>query len=194
MHAVGEGVTRNFLTILEGDVRRSAKSLTQIGLVAALVLRLAFLSLQGFPAYGFLSIPLFFGAALAAGAAYTHWFVVGSYEVSLRDHWNRWMRWSVSCRTVRECYQKVHGRPPNPSWWVGGVALAAFVLVHIVFAALIVDGLSSLARIVPLFALDASLLGFFAGRRLVERLWYRRFLNSCNDLLRDGAIGLWGIY
>lgn len=194
MHVTGQGVTRNFLTILETDVRRSANSLIQLAAATALVLLLAWLTLKQFEILGFLIVPGVLAFAFLLGLAHTRWFVLGSYEVSLRDHWNRWMRWSVSCRSLRECYRKVHGQGSGPTWWVGGILLALLLLIHIVLVALIIDGLTTYTESIPLFALDAALVGFLGGRRLLERVWYRRFLRSCNELLRDGTIGLWGVY
>lgn len=194
MHAIGDGVTRNFLDILQHDIHRAAKGFLLATAVAALVLLLAYVSLRAFPAYGFLFVPGVFAAAFLVGAAYTRWFVLGSYEVSLRDHWNRWMRWSVSCRTVRECYAKVHDRRPEPGWWLGGSLVAALILAHLVLAGFMLNGTLTLGRALPFFVLDAALLGFIAARRYWERRWYRRFLRSCNELLRDGSLGLWGVY
>jgi hypothetical protein len=193
MPLYGEGVTRNFLTILEYDNRRTAKSLAQIGIAAFSVFLLSWVFLHELSLYSLLIVPGAFLLAFVLGIVYTKFFVLESYEVSLRDHWNRWMRWSVSCRTVRECYSKVHGRSQGPSWWWGGVALTVLVVFHLVFFALIFDGITGLAEVLPLFVVDAILVGLFGGRRFLEARWYRGFLRSCNQLLQDGSIGLWGI-
>lgn len=193
MHLHGDGVTRNFLTILEGEVRRSARGILLTLGVAALVFLLAWAVMNGVGAWQWLTVPGVFLLAFAAGALYTRHVVLGAYEVSLRDHWNRWMRWSVSCRTVRECYAKVHGSGMGPSWWAGGLVLTTLIVTHIVLLALAVDDVTSFARTLPIFALDAAIAGAVMGRRWLERRWYRNFLASCNQLLKDGALGLWGI-
>lgn len=191
---MAEGVTRNFLTILEAEAQRTARSLGRLGVLALLVLLLAFLFLHDFPPYGFATVPAILALSFLLGLAYTRYFVLESYEVSLRDHWNRWMRWSPSCRTVRECYRKVHDAAPGPSAWIASTLLATLIVAHLFLAFLTINVEATLAETIPLFALDALLLGFFAGRRLLERLWYRRFLHSCNQLLREGKLNLWGVY
>jgi hypothetical protein len=193
MHLNGEGVTRNFLAILEADARRTGRGLIQLGLVGAIVFLLSYLVLNDVGTYWTLLVAALFGLAVLLGFAYTRFVVLESYEVSLRDNWNKWMRWSVSCRTVRECYAKVHQRRYGPSWWVGGLILTALILLHLFFLVLAADGLMPFPRTLPLFAFDAVLIGLLAGRRWLERQWYRSFLKSCNELLKDGALGLWGV-
>lgn len=194
MHLVGEGVTRNFLDILESDLKKTTRSVWKFLAFGAAVLLVAYFSLQGFSAPSYLIVPGVFAAAFILGAVWTRMFLLESYEASLRDHWNRWMRWSVSCRTVRECYAKVHALRTGVSWWVGGLLLTGLLIAHIVLLLVAVNGSAELMRILPLFVLDAGLLGFFAAVRLIQRRWYRRFLGSCNELLRAGSLGLWGVY
>lgn len=194
MQLYGDGVTRNFLTILETDTRRAAKSLLRLAIVSPLVFLLAWLALSNFDSWGVLSVPVLFLAAFISAWLYTRHFVLESYEVSLRDHWNRWMRWSVSCKTVRECYAKVHDRPTGPSWWIAGLLLSGVILFHAVLGVLALNETAGLAIVLPIFALDATLLGLMIGRRYAERRWYHKFLRSCNELLRDGSLGLWGVY
>lgn len=194
MPLYGNGVTKNFLAILEHEVSRTAKSLLRVLIVIGLLSLLAFFALHSFPYYGFASFLGLLAASIALGVAWAKFLTLESYEVSIRDHWNRWMRYSVSCRTVRECYAKVHNRDPGPSWWVGGLLLTLLILAHAVLGLLALNEAAGLQETLPIFALDAIFLGFMAGKRYLERQWYQKFLHSVNEMLRDGAIGLWGVY
>lgn len=194
MQLYGNGVTRNFLQILEGDLQRTAKALARIAVLTGLVALVAYFALHRNLWVG---IGSFLGALLlsaALGLAWAQFVSLRRYEASIRDHWNRWMRFSVSCVSVRECYAKVHSKPPQPSWWVGGLLLAGLFLAHVVLGVLALNESASFRQTFALFGFDALLLGFFAGVRVLERVWYQRFLKSVNEMLQDGSIGIWGVY
>ena len=194
MQLYGHGVTRNFLQILEADLHRAARSLASIALLTSLVALAAYFALHRNLWLGFGSFVGTLLTSFALGVAWARYLNIRKYEESIRDHWNRWMRYSVSCVTVRECYAKVHNRSPGPSWWVGSLVIAILLVAHLALAILALNDEAGAAQVFPLFGLDAVLLGFFAGKRLLERIWYRRFLKSVNELLRDGSIGIWGVY
>lgn len=194
MHLFGEGVTRNFLTLLEAETLKARRSLVRIVLGGLLVFALAWAALQARPGYAYLAAPALFLGSLALGVAYTKVFTLDAYEVSLRDNWNRWMRWSVTSRTVGECYARVHDQSVARRRGLAVALLVPLGLAHIVIGVLALNGPPSLPVLVTLFGIDATFLGFAAGRRLVQRLWYRRFVRSCNELLREGQLGLWGVF
>src|SRR5581483_1609035 len=194
MHLTGDGVTRNFLTILEGDLKRSLRSVLQILGVTALFGLIAWLSFLNAPSYAFAVLAAALVLGFGVSAVLTRYYFFESYEVSLRDHWNRWMRWSVSCKTVRECYAKVHDQRIGWGWWAAAALTTGLLITHLVFWALALNEESNPLNLLPLYTVDTVFLGGFLARRIMERRWYRKFLASCNDLLRDGNLGLWGVY
>lgn len=190
---LGEGVTRNFLTLLEGDIHRSRRSLYQLLAVSAAVIAVAAASLHEalYVASGVVLLALVLAHGL--GYIYARRFILESYEVSLRDHWNRWMRWSVTSRSVPECYARVHDRASRVPWWLAGVILGIVLFIHAAAALFALSGQWPLEAGLALLAADAVWVGFLLGRRWAERRWYESFLRSCNSLLRDGNLGLWGV-
>lgn len=194
MQFYGNGVTRNFLQILEGDLRRAARGLAVLTLLTGIVALVAYFVLTRNLLVGFAGFLAALVLGGAGGIAWTWKRGLRRYEDSIRDHWNRWMRFSVSCVSVGECYAKVHGKSVGPSWWIGGLFFTVLLLAHVALGLLIINEEATLAQQFPVLGADAILLGFFAGRRLVERVWYQRFLQSCNELLREGRLGIWGVY
>jgi Flp pilus assembly protein TadB len=190
----GNGVTKNFLSILQSEHDKSGRRLIRLLVLATVVGAVAALFFvrwlwQGVAAFGGV-----LAAAALLGALYAHFVTVRRYNGSIAKHWNRWMRYSVSCVTVQECYKKVHDRRPGPGvLWLASI-LAVVIIAHLALAVMAINAAAGFNEILPLFALDAALIGFFLGKRLVERLWYKRFLDSVNELLREGAIGVWGVY
>lgn len=194
MQVYGNGVTRNFLQILEADLQRAARGLALLVLLTCGMALAAFFALHRELWPGFSGFAALLILSFASGVLWARLVQLRRYERSIRDHWNRWMRYSVSCVTVRECYTKVHGKAPGPSPWWTGLVLALLLLSHLVLGVLALNAAAHPTQALPLFGLDAILLGFFAGSRLVQRLWYQRFLQSVNEMLREGTLGIWGVY
>lgn len=194
MQLYGNGVTKNFLGILQHDLERTAKTLLRILVLLGVV------ALVGAGAFYYaltLGLSVLLGSfvvALAAGYGWGHFVNTYRYQASIREHWNRWMRYSISCATVRECYRKVHGKPANTSLWWASLVVAVLIIAHAILLILALNAAASLWQVLPIFILDACLLGFVAGIRLRERNWYREFLKSVNELLHEGTIGVWGVY
>lgn len=194
MQLYGHGVTKNFLSILETDLRRNAKNLIRLGVLLAFVSLFAALAVHR---------ELWLGAAFFAGAllggvivgyAWGHFVNTYRYQASIREHWNRWMRYSISCVTVRECYAKVHGKRTSPSVLWASLFIAGLLLWHLVLGVLSLNETAPLWQPIALFSLDAGLVGFAVGVRWRESRWYREFLRSVNELLQEGTIGVWGVY
>jgi hypothetical protein len=190
----GNGVTKNFLAILESELDRTAKRIIRLLILTGVVLLLAWPLFDPDALMGLGSTLAILVAAGGLGGVYAHYVANRRYNTSIKAHWNRWMRYSVSCVSVRECYRKVHNRNPGPSvLWVASLLSAVFI-AHLVLLVYAIDTEATFNQILPLFALDAIILGFFIGKRIMERHWYRQFLRSVNELLREGQIGVWGVY
>lgn len=194
MQLYGNGVTKNFLSILETDLRRNAKSILRLMILLLVVGLLAALAVHR---ELWLGAAVFAGtlvAGLVLGYAWGHFVNTYRYQASIREHWNRWMRFSISCVTVRECYAKVHGKRTSPSvLWVS-LFIAVLILWHLVLGILSLNEAAPLWQPIALFSLDALLIGWVAGVRWRESRWYREFLRSVNELLQEGTIGVWGVY
>jgi hypothetical protein len=194
MQLYGNGVTKNFLTILEAETRRSRRTIVKVLILSTIVALIGLLALQS---HWWLGVSILGGTFLVAGAAGVAWghFVnTYRYQASIREHWNRWMRFSVSCVSVRECYKKVHGRAPGLGVLTTGFLIALLLVAHLVLGILSLNEGRPLWQPLGLLCLDAALLGSVAGIRWRERQWYREFLKSVNELLQEGAIGVWGVY
>lgn len=194
MQLYGNGVTKNFLTILEHELRRSGRSLVKLLILGLVVAAIAFLALNRELWLGGAILGGIFVASIAFGIAWAHFVNTYRYQASIREHWNRWMRFSISCVSVRECYKKVHGKSPGPSvFWVS-TAIALVIVAHLVLGVLSLNETAPIWQPLTLFGLDAFLIGSFAGIRWRERRWYREFLKGVNELLHEGTIGVWGVY
>lgn len=194
MQLYGNGVTKNFLGILEDEVQRARKSVTRLVVLGLVVGLVAVAAVYKDWTLGAGLLVGTFVVAILAGAAWGHFVSTYRYQASIREHWNRWMRFSVSCVTVRECYAKVHGRRPGPNLWWTSVFVAFLIVAHLIVPLLALNEASTIWNILPLFLLDALLLGFLVGIRWRERRWYAQFLRSVNELLQEGTIGVWGVY
>ncbi|MBI2076924.1 MAG: hypothetical protein HYT80_00935 [Euryarchaeota archaeon] len=194
MQLYGNGVTKNFLTILEDEIRRSAKAIARFLVLVALLVASGLLAY--YAQLGALTLLVFaaFAVSLALGYSWGHFVNTYRYQASIREHWNRWMRFSVSCVTVRECYRKVHGKRATPSLFWAVMILSVLLLTHGVVLGLAVNADANPWYTLVLFIADAALLGALAGIRWRERRWYREFLHSVNELLKEGTIGVWGVY
>jgi hypothetical protein len=194
MQLYGNGVTKNFLVILEDDIRRSAKSLARTFVLVGVLGAVGLLAYRHLLAWGLGLFLLSFLLATVLGVGWGHFVNTHRYQSSIRQHWNRWMRFSVSCVTVRECYRKVHDKRATASLLWSSLLIALLILVHGVVLGLALNEESNPWHVVVLLLADAALLGFVAGVRWRERRWYRAFLKSVNELLKDGTIGVWGVY
>jgi branched-subunit amino acid transport protein AzlD len=190
----GNGVTRNFLSILENERDRNRKRLVRLGLLAGVLALLAWLFFYNTALEGLGSFAAFLAGGLVLGGLYAQFVNVRRYNASIHKHWNKWMRYSVSCVSVNECYKKVHNRHPGLGigWWAS--ILAVVIVAHLVLAAMAINADAGFVETLYFFALDAVLVGFFIGKRLLERRWFNQFLTGVNDLLREGEIGVWGVY
>ncbi len=190
----GNGVTRNFLSILEAERDRTRRRLVRLAILTGIVVAIAWLFFNAQAVEGLGAVAGFLLVGLALGGLYAHFVNIRRYNQSIANHWNKWMRYSVSCVTVNECYRKVHKR--NPGLSVGWLVtfLSIVVLAHLVLLAMAVNADAGFLETLYFFALDAVLLGFFLGKRFLERRYYTQFLRGVNDLLREGEIGIWGVY
>ena len=194
MQLYGNGVTKNFLGILEDEIRRGGKSVTRFIVLSLLLAGIAALAVSKQWSLAAMVLTGTFVVAIAVGFAWGHFVNTYRYQVSIREHWNRWMRFSISCVSVRECYRKVHGKNPGPNLMWTSVFIALLILTHLIVPLLALNESATIWNILPLFLLDATLLGFLVGVRWRERRWYSEFLASVNELLQEGTIGVWGVY
>jgi hypothetical protein len=194
MQLYGNGVTKNFLTILEDEIRRAGKTVTRLLVLGLILGSIAVLAVYKDWTLGTAFVVGAFLLAFGAGLAWGHFVNTYRYQVSIREHWNRWMRFSVSCVSVRECYAKVHGKRAGPNLWWTSVFIALLICAHLVIPLIALNEAATLWNILPLFLIDAIMLGFIVGVRARERRWYRDFLRSVNELLEEGTIGVWGVY
>ena len=194
MQLHGNGVTKNFLAILEDEIRRAGKTVVRLIVLGLILGLLAVAAVYEDWTLGSALVAGGFLLALLAGIAWGHFVNTYRYQASIRQHWNKWMRFSISCVSVRECYAKVHGRRPGPNLWWTSVFIALFICVHLAIPLIVLNESATVWNILPLFLVDACLLGFLVGVRWRERRWYRDFLKSVNELLEEGSIGVWGVY
>jgi hypothetical protein len=194
MQLYGNGVTKNFLAILETEISRAGKTVTRLVVLASILALVGIAAVYKEWTLGTLLVVAAFALATLLGVAWGHFVNTYRYQVSIREHWNRWMRFSVSCVSVRECYAKVHGHRAGPNLWWTSVFIALLICAHLVIPLLALNESATIWNILPLFLLDALLLGFLVGVRWRERRWYREFLRSVNELLEEGTIGVWGVY
>ena len=194
MQLYGNGVTKNFMAILEDEIRRAGKTVTRLITLGIILALIAVLAVYKDWTIGSAIVIGTFLVALLAGIAWGHFVNTYRFQVSIREHWNRWMRFSVSCVSVRECYAKVHGRRVGPNLWWTSVFIALLICAHLVIPLIALNESATIWNILPLFVLDSLMLGFLVGVRWRERRWYREFLKSVNELLEEGTIGVWGVY
>ncbi|HLE47706.1 MAG TPA: hypothetical protein VI818_05360 [Candidatus Thermoplasmatota archaeon] len=194
MQLYGNGVTKNFLTILEDDIRRSARAISRVLILVVLLAAAGLLAYFTQLGWATLLVGAAFLLAFGLGYAWGHFVNTYRYQASIREHWNRWMRFSISCVTVRECYRKVHGKRTTNSLFWATMVLSLLLITHGVVLGLAANGGANPWYAMVLFIADAGLLGIIAGIRWRERRWYREFLTSVNELLKEGTIGVWGVY
>lgn len=194
MQLYGNGVTKNFLSILEDEIRRAGKSVVRLLVLGTILALIAVAAVYKDWGLGAMLVVGTFALAILFGVAWGHFVNTYRYQASIRQHWNRWMRFSISCVTVRECYSKVHGKRPGPNLWWTSVFIALLICAHLVVPLLALNESATIWNILPLFLLDAFLLGSLIGIRWRERRWYGDFLRSVNELLAEGTIGVWGVY
>lgn len=114
-----------------------------------------------------------------------------TYNESLRQSWNAWMRMSLSCNRVEEVARHVEAKgsaPPVASVGWSGLLLANALL----FLALWFEASWSLVYGVMVATANGLTLGAVAGHALWTRRWSGQFAKALDELVTEGQVGLWG--
>lgn len=187
-----QGVTHNFLTILDRELRvhglHLAVALPLLGAAGFLA------ELADAPPWG----PLVERTVVLAVLAFVlglaaSWWLTRRTQESIRERWRKWMQWSQTSQRLPDVETRVEGRrrwfaPP-----VQGVAWGvAIVLNALVFAALWSgwSGAGAFAELVLL--VDAVGLGAVAAYATWRLQWTWRFRRALREMVDEGTVGVWG--
>src|SRR5687768_2883545 len=97
MQLYGNGVTKNFMAILEDEIRRAGKSVTRLIVLGVVLALVGVLLVYRDWTLGTILVVSTFLVAIGLGIAWGHFVNTYRFQASIREHWNRWMRFSVSC-------------------------------------------------------------------------------------------------
>ncbi len=187
-----QGVTYNFLTILDRELRVHgvllAVALPLMGLVGFLA------ELADAPPWGPLVMrtTVLLVVAFLVGLAVSWWLTQRTQE-SIRERWRKWMQWSQTSQRLPDVETRVEDRRRWFAPAVQGVAWAvAIVLNVLVFVALWYGwgGARGFAELVLL--LDAVALGALAAYAVWRLQWTWRFRSALREMVEDGTVGVWG--
>ncbi|HUR68737.1 MAG TPA: hypothetical protein VM370_05775 [Candidatus Thermoplasmatota archaeon] len=184
------GVSDQFLRILQNEKK---------GSIRAIALALALLPVAYFMAeltderfFGIVVYAAFAALALGIGAGLL-WtrHRTAQYNESLRQNWNGWMRMSLSCARIDEVARHVANKRDRVGLRSGAAALLV-VLNGALFGFLWaeVDWGVSFGLVVTVT--NGLVLGFLVGHAVWHWRWTAQFNKALDELLSDGAVGLWG--
>lgn len=184
------GVNDQFLRILKNERK---------GSIRAIALAIALVPLAYFMAeltdHAFLGVVVILAAlALVAGGALgVLWgrHLTTTYNESLRQSWNAWMRMSLSCARIDEVARHVRNKERALSLR-GAAAALLIVLNGVLFAVLWSEVAWGLELGAIVTALNGVVLGFLAGHAIWNWRWTAQFSKALDDLISAGQVGLWG--
>lgn len=184
------GVTDQFLKILDNERRSSLRTAAVMGALAVFAYFMAELTDQ--PLFG-LVVWLALGALVAgvvAGGALA-WRRTETYNASIRDAWNQWMRMSLSCSRVDEVARHVQEKGRRAP--VSGVAWSALFLANaVLFAALWTEAAWASTFGVMVTTTNGLVLGALLGEAAWNLRWSTQFHRALDELMAEGQLGVWG--
>jgi hypothetical protein len=184
------GVTDQFLKILDNERRSSVRTVAAMGALAVFAYFMAELTDE--PLLGAV-VWLALGALVAGIAAggVLAWRRTETYNASIREAWNQWMRMSLSCSRVDEVARHVHEKGRRAP--LAGVAWSALFLANaLLFAALWLEASWALTLGVVVTAANGLVLGALLGHALWNLRWSSQFHRALDDLMANGQLGVWG--
>ncbi|MGB0652005.1 MAG: hypothetical protein ACPGQL_02295 [Thermoplasmatota archaeon] len=189
---MARGVASNFLQILDGDARAAHRRIIILAVLLPVLAAPAYLlgdlvALGAHAVVGLLALPVGY---LAGRSRY-----VGTFEASLKQTWNRWMRFAVSCETVPEVYRKVTGRSGRnlPYLYAALLTLLWAAEIVLLVVALAGSGAGLDLAALPVVIANAAVAGGLLGYQVKARNWCRTFVASVKEMMDDGELGVWGV-
>lgn len=185
---VARGVGKDFLQLLQGEMRSGKARITTLLTIGAILAIPAWLI---WPIYGAI---VHFGALFVGIGVGMLWgnATSRSYEDSLRGTWNRWMQLAPACDNVPELARKVRGRSNGfrNAWIAAGLTLAWSSELLLVILAFV--DFSSVAFGLPVLIANGLVAGLFTGYQVRLLSWTRSFKAHLGEMVRDGELGVWG--
>lgn len=184
------GVNDQFLRILKNEKKGSIRAIIlAIGLLPlayfmAELTDQAFLGMIVWLAIGALVVGV--GLGLLWGHHQTK-----RYNESLKQSWNAWMRMSSSCARIDEVARHVQNKQRSVS--LRGAATALLIILNgVLFALLWFEAPFDLEFGAIVTGMNGLVLGFLAGHAVWNWRWTAQFSKALDELISDGAVGLWG--
>lgn len=185
------GVASHFLQLLEDD-QKAARQRIIVSVVLALVLGAV---------AAVLTEPWFVGLGIHVGAvivgAVVGGLVAGSatrrYETSIKDGWQRWMRFSVASETLPEIARKVKGQSSRNLPFRHAALVATAWILELMLLLVALDGEHNLLWALPVLLANGLMAGALLGHAFRLRTWTGALRDSVGDLVQSGELGMWGV-
>lgn len=184
------GVNDQFLKILKNERKGSLRAIVLAASLLPLAYFMAELTDQAFVGIvvrlAFVSLAVGLAGGLLWGRHQTH-----TYNESLRQSWNAWMRMSLSCARIDEVARHVQNK--RKAIALASIAGALLVVLNAaLFAALWAEAGWALELGAIVTGLNGIVLGFLAAHAAWSWRWTAQFNHALDELITSGQVGLWG--
>lgn len=190
VHAgVATGVASQFLDLLDHE-RRTARRQTVVAVSAAVLLLIP--AALVLPWAGLAVHPVAVGLGIVAGLMLAA-RLTRAYELSLKERWQRWMRFAVAAESLPEIARKVAGRTSRNRNAAIAAGLVVLWVLEVALLLLALDGQRSAWLAVPVLLFNGLLSGLLIGHYRRLGSWAGQLRGSMDEMLKSGELGLWGV-